>query len=246
MNWCGDMINKHMGAEWDNRATATVVQFSGIKQLESQYQPDSDGWADPNKTLRHYKVESGPSVINSSYRKGIKSELDGLDTLDGNSQLFLCMQDLSNEYFLNKMSAALKTGKNDRVKFLIIVTDEEWDIANLTPSRSLNASLSEEPEDSDVGQMHRRISTQQRPTINRSARALVPALANKVYEDVFPVIVRPKSGADDLEESTLFALNRLTGGKREANFCDVRGGHMAEDMAAAMKKICDAMKKFLD
>ena len=42
---------------------------------------------------------------------------------------------------------------------------------------------------------------------------LVPALANKVYEDVFPVIVRPKSGADDLEESTLFALNRLTGGK---------------------------------
>ena len=42
---------------------------------------------------------------------------------------------------------------------------------------------------------------------------LVPALANKVYEDVFPVIVRPKSEAQDLDETTEFALNRLTGSK---------------------------------
>lgn len=242
MKWCGDMISNELGSEWDGRATATVVQFSGIKQLESKYKPDSEGWADAAKTLRHYKIEQGPSVINAGMRSKIQSQLADLDTLDGNSQLFLCMQDLSNEHFTSKCNSALKKGRNqDRLKFLIIVTDEEWDIANLQPSRSLNASLSEEPEDSDIGKIHRRVSTSG-SNLDRSARALVPALANKVYEDVFPVIVRPKSEAQDLDETTEFALNRLTGNKRDANFCDVRGGHMDEDMKKAMKKICDKMR----
>ena len=47
-----------------------------------------------------------------------------MDSLDGNGQLFLCLQDLTMNQFRNKL-----INRNDAS--LIIVTDDEWDIGTV-------------------------------------------------------------------------------------------------------------------
>ena len=66
MAWCGDFIQNELGRSWTDRSTATVVQFSGIKALESTYEPDNDGSAfadDSYPELMHYRVEHGPLAV---------------------------------------------------------------------------------------------------------------------------------------------------------------------------------------
>ena len=113
MKWVGDFIENELSEEWNGRTTATVIQFSGIKALESQYTPDSEGWTQV-ADLKHYQIEQGPSVVNAGMRSLIKSQLTDIDTLDGNSQLFLCLQDLSNEHFTSKFNGSLPRGSRIR------------------------------------------------------------------------------------------------------------------------------------
>ena len=66
MAWCGEFIQSELGNSWTDRSTATVVQFSGIKALESTYEPDNDGSAfadDSYPELMHYRVEHGPAAV---------------------------------------------------------------------------------------------------------------------------------------------------------------------------------------
>ena len=65
--------------------------------------------------LRHYQVEVAKTSLDRASRRGRFAE-----SLDGNGQLFLCLQDLN----LRQMSS-------DRQRVLIIFTDEEWDINGL-------------------------------------------------------------------------------------------------------------------
>ena len=39
MGWVADMLKNDIGPNWGGKATATVVQFSGIKALEESYEP---------------------------------------------------------------------------------------------------------------------------------------------------------------------------------------------------------------
>ena len=47
-----------------------------------------------------------------------------MESLDGNGQLFLCLQDLTMDQFRNKL-----VNRNDAS--LIIVSDDEWDIGTV-------------------------------------------------------------------------------------------------------------------
>ena len=50
----------------DERATFTMVQFSGIKQLEHCYQPGSGGLTEDG--LMHYKIEIEPCTLEAAER----------------------------------------------------------------------------------------------------------------------------------------------------------------------------------
>ena len=97
-----------------NRASFELIQFGGIKQLTQSYRPGSGGDAG-SAGLRHYQVEVAKTSLDRASRRGRFAE-----SLDGNGQLFLCLQDLN----LRQMSS-------DRQRILIIFTDEEWDINGL-------------------------------------------------------------------------------------------------------------------
>ena len=55
-----------------------------------------------------------------------------VESLDGNGQLFLALQDISMPNFISKLDGAQNLKKNqDRKRVLVIFTDEEWDINQL-------------------------------------------------------------------------------------------------------------------
>merc|ERR1712048_263366 len=132
MRWCGDMIWKKLVPGADAGVVASVVQFSGIKQLENSYSEDNDGFAlDDSVDLKHYNVEMEPQAVTAS--NDMTEQLGQTTALDGNSQLFLALNDMSNEKFINKLNAATndKPVKNvvwEKRRVLIIITDDEWDI----------------------------------------------------------------------------------------------------------------------
>ena len=49
-----------------DRATFTMVQFSGIRQLEHCYEPGSGGVTVDN--LQHYKIEIAPCTLEAAER----------------------------------------------------------------------------------------------------------------------------------------------------------------------------------
>ena len=51
------------------------------------------------------------------------------DALDGNGQLFLCLQDLAMDKFTSLLRKALPG--SDRKTVMIVVSDEEWDCKHL-------------------------------------------------------------------------------------------------------------------
>jgi len=107
-----------------DRCTFALVQFSGIKQLEKDYVPGSDG--EGKSGLKHYNIEQKPTSIDR-VRK-----FKGCEGLDGNGQLFLAVQDINMDGFLKQLDGVNKLAKNQRrERVLIIFSDEEWDVKNL-------------------------------------------------------------------------------------------------------------------
>lgn len=128
--WTKGMISAL--AEKETEYAVTVIQFSGEKKLEVTYIPGSLG-ASNVQGIDHFRIEVEPTLLRENNNDNIGTihqKIDDMDTLDGNSQLFLCLQDLTMDQFRNKLIS-----KNDAS--IIVVTDDEWDIANLkTPSGS--------------------------------------------------------------------------------------------------------------
>lgn len=123
MEKVGDLIR---GIE--DSAVVSIVQFSGVKKLEKDYVPGSGGKV---KGLDMYTIECQPTLLKNN-APSIISKFRNIETLDGNGQLFLALQDMSMDSFLNKMDSVKRLeGKQDRERVLIFWTDEEWDINNL-------------------------------------------------------------------------------------------------------------------
>merc|ERR1711879_415848 len=75
----------------------------------------------------HYNVEIAPTKINNASQ--LAAQAEAFESLDGNGQLFLCLQDVSMKNFQNKIAKA--SGSSKRKTTLIVVSDEEWDIKDL-------------------------------------------------------------------------------------------------------------------
>jgi len=119
-----------------NRNTFTLVQFSGVSQLEGAYVPGSNG--DAGSGLKHYNVEVAPQTV------GRIRDITGATQLDGNGQLYLCVQDLCLPGFTQQLSRAARTvEKQERKRILICITDEEWDIKALKNNRGQKTSREE-------------------------------------------------------------------------------------------------------
>jgi len=230
MAWCGDFIQSELGNSWTDRSTATVVQFSGIKALESTYEPDNDGSAfadDSYPELMHYRVEHGPSAITDANRRdAVADKLRNVDSLDGNSQIFLALQDMSSEKFVGRLLSALPAGKNQRRRVLVTITDEEWDIAELRASTSLNKSVSDETE-IEGGRVGRR------------GRSAVTKMAHDVYDDMFAIIVRPNKNMKHLNEE--FVVKDLCKGNN-SRYLKV----YAEDFFGGMKGARQSISKVIN
>ena len=98
-----------------------VIQFSGVKQLESSYQPGSGGDTGVNG-LAHWKW-----VIKPTDRIAVPSGFTEDDTLDGNGQIWLCLQDCALPGIMSR-SGIFKSGNK---KMIVAISDEEWDIRKL-------------------------------------------------------------------------------------------------------------------
>jgi hypothetical protein len=98
-----------------------VIQFSGIKQLEGQYTPGSHGETG-TAGLQHWRWILHPSHVDQT--------LDvNHDSLDGNGQLWLCLQDCALPGVLGCGGETGFAATNN--KQIIVISDEEWDIRKL-------------------------------------------------------------------------------------------------------------------
>lgn len=123
--WVGGLIKNLANHEKAANTTVTLVQFSGYKQLEKNYVPGSGG--SDATGLNHYNVEIAPTKINNAQQ--LAEQAVAFDGLDGNGQLYLCLQDVSMKNFQQKIAKA--SGSSNRKTTLIVVSDEEWDIKHL-------------------------------------------------------------------------------------------------------------------
>lgn len=123
--WAGGLIKNLANHEKAANTTVTLVQFSGYKQLEKNYVPGSDGR--DNTGLNHYQIEIAPTRINNA--DALAKQAEEFDALDGNGQLFLCLQDVSMAGFHRRLANA--GSSPNRRTCLIVVSDEEWDIKHL-------------------------------------------------------------------------------------------------------------------
>merc|ERR1712048_1542472 len=181
MRWCGDMIWKKLVPGVEAGVVASVVQFSGIKQLESSYSEDNDGFAlDDSVDLKHYNVEMEPQAVTAT--NDLTEQLGNAAALDGNSQLFLALNDMSNEKFIKKLEAATndKPVKNvvwDKRRVLIIITDDEWDI------NSQRASLRESSTD-DNSTIIKELCNGEKTHLHRLTEAEFSAGMQKALDDI--------------------------------------------------------------
>lgn len=113
--------------ESSTESVVSVVQFSGLNKA---YEPDSNGKIDGvnDNNLVMYRIEVNPTYLDSnSSRQVVKN----MDQLDGNGQLFLCLQDLSMKRgkFLKSLERASEgVGARKRKKVLLLFTDGAWDM----------------------------------------------------------------------------------------------------------------------
>lgn len=215
MDWAGQLVND-VGAR-TNLATATVVQFSGFKNQDRKYVPGNRGvlLEDEGVTLRQFNFEHGPAAISQDASLGGK--LRNADPLDGNSQLFLALQDLALDSFKAELDAALPANDTPyRKRLLVIVTDEEWDGKELAKSRQLSASLGDEA-DLDASSGRGRMSKIIDHSIDMHQYAeFLPLLVKHVgpfYDQIHPCIVR-RNHLEDLEKD--FISNHVAKPAKEA------------------------------
>ena len=79
--------------------TFTLIQFSGVHQLEGSYVPGKNGDAGYDG-IKHYNIEQAPAPICD-----IKSFEGKIESLDGNGQIYLALQDMNLESFRNQFAA---------------------------------------------------------------------------------------------------------------------------------------------
>merc|ERR1719414_1180053 len=122
-----------------NRASVTIIQFSGIKAGTSSYKPGSGG-KDTNSDYIHYIVEQDCVPLEDAVRE----ESDFAEGLDGNSQLFLCFQDLNLESYLEEFPKKIAYEEGPRRRAMFIISDGESDIGNLQSTTSEGFATAEE------------------------------------------------------------------------------------------------------
>ena len=124
----------------DKRSTVTVVQFSGVNQLESDYIPGNAGKTGIAE-LHHYNFELEPTAMTKSTTFDFKDT----DNLDGNGQLFLAIQDLNMENFFAKLGRVVpeKSEGQKRYRFMIVISDEEWDCKHLATAPEFGSGITD-------------------------------------------------------------------------------------------------------
>merc|ERR1719402_1115382 len=129
-------------ANFDKITAPTVVSvyhFSGIKKKVADYKPGSNG--EVGSGLFHYKCEIDAKVWNGTSMKQ-KSDMiktvEKCESLDGNGNLYLAIQDLSMKSFLDKSDAAMgkappgtKPEDWSTERILIVISDTDWDLNGL-------------------------------------------------------------------------------------------------------------------
>jgi len=121
--WCAGLIDAI--SQTNKASTVSLIQFSGIKQKEKDYKPGT--WGEIGGGLSHYSVQIEPTTLSDVKR--LKKQCQDFDALDGNGQLFLCLQDLAMDKFTSLLRKALPG--SDRKTVMIVVSDEEWDCKHL-------------------------------------------------------------------------------------------------------------------
>ena len=123
--WTAGLIKNLANHENAANTTVTLVQFSGFKQLEKSYTPGNDG--DAGNGLNHYQIEIAPTGLNNV--QNLCDRAVNYEALDGNGQLFLCLQDVCMSGFQRRIANA--NNSSNRQTCLIVVSDEEWDVKHL-------------------------------------------------------------------------------------------------------------------
>jgi hypothetical protein len=171
-SWSAGLIDAI--SQTNKQSTVSLIQFSGIKQKEMDYKPGT--WGEIGGGLAHYKVQIEPTTINDVGR--LKKQCTDFDALDGNGQLFLCLQDLAHDKFTSLLKKALPGA--DRQTVLIIVSDEEWDCKHLENAFGSGKATPES----------------------------VCKAVHSVYSDVHAVIVRPNKFNDQNEDFITKSLTK--------------------------------------
>jgi len=138
--WVMPMLKKGQFHKRGAATTVTVIQFSGMGP-DKNYTPGSRGLAVKGASLYHYKVEMGPVNFGGLDANGRDRKLDVLndvDTIDGNGQLFLVLQDVAMSNFTGDLDkAAGITPGSPCKRYLVVVTDDEWDMNDLKISTEI-------------------------------------------------------------------------------------------------------------
>jgi hypothetical protein len=224
VNWVGDVMRSIDAKipDINDRCTFTLVQFSGLRQLESRYIPDSDGRAIPgNDDLWHYKFElNSPRKYEGAW-DSMDEDLAQVDGLDSNSQLFLALQDLTSEKFTDQLKALVPPRKyHERKRILVTITDEEWDVSNLKQGARFRSTSSFDVLESDP--------------IDRSHREKVAEMAHDVFDIMMSIIVRQNKTQASINED--FIVKQLSKGN-SLDYIKVYTEDFAEDMDVARKRI---------
>jgi len=212
--WTAHLTEMVANSNLAGRTSMTVIQFSGVKQLEKNYVPGSAGSAGA-AGLSHYQIQYGPSAINDETDlESCKETLTNYDGLDGNGQLFLCLQDITLDNFVSSVDAVSTPIKDqDRRRVVVIVSDEEWDV------KKLANAYEGEGVHSDGDQVCGKV--------------------NELYTPM-AVIVRPNEFADQNEE---FIVNTLCGGKKH-NYHKVYTSKFGKGMKRAANTIIENVKDY--
>jgi hypothetical protein len=165
--WAAGLFSALSKSKQADMTTVSLVQFSGVKPLEGSYKPGNKGDTG-SAGLSHYRVEIAPTAVGRL--RNIKSDCTKFDALDGNGQLFLCLQDLSMDWFTSQLNSAIRGSKRETI--IIVVSDEEWDVKKLQNAFGSGNATADS----------------------------VCAAVHKAYSQLFAVIVRPNRFNDQNED----------------------------------------------
>lgn len=247
MDWAGRLIHD-LGPERGDLTSVTVAQFSGFKNQDSNYKPDSDGilMKVGDTVLRQWQFEHGPVAFSGSDAT-LGAELRKHEGLDGNSQLFLALQDLSLPSFDKKLTEVLGNSDThgDRKRLLVIITDEEWDANQLGQAEELSRSLGAEL-DAPTKRMSKFAS--HADADNHFYNELLPItthLAHPFYNEVHPVIIR-RNHFKDLEDDFIVKhVAKSETGDSSKSYHKIYEDTFFRDMESCKGKILSAIKRLV-